>query len=326
MRNILSVSDTYEGTHLDVKRAITTIKAYEMEPSIAISEFIRSDGSTEPGEIDETLEFCFSECPPDAVFIGFVRGPQNAYHIAKKIRAHSPSIIVSDPSIISDKGEIWMSEETYNVISTSIFDLSTHIVINHLELELLSGLECRTTSDFERAARKLHNCFDSCVYVKDCELTDGRGLYCDALGVTWVDASRATADPELSFGNAMNCELAMGIKGVKAVTNALFFIHNGRRVSDSIPVPQSQTAPSLISPAKSLRDIARSIDSAPAASGTIQPKPAKTSVIDPVTEGTKGTVSELKTPEKAPSKSVSDSLSEIAEIRKRLEALKKSSM
>ncbi|SCW52424.1 Phosphomethylpyrimidine kinase [Ruminococcaceae bacterium YRB3002] len=330
MRSILSISDTYEGTHLDVKRAVTTIKAYEMEPFIAISEFIHEDGSTESGQIADTLDYCFGESTPDAVFIGFIRDAMNASLIASRVAAASPSIIVSDPSIISDRGEVWMTEETYNVISTAIFDMSTHIVINHLELELLACFECRTVYDFERAARKLHNCFDASIYVKDCELTGGKALFCDNTGITWIDAHRESSKPELSFGNSLNCELAMGITGIKAVTNALFFIHNGRRVSDTIPVPQSQTAPSLISPAKFLRDIAHSIDSpAPAqgASSPDQPRPAKTSIIDPVTEGTKGTVSELKPASKdSSSKSSNDSLSELAELRKRLEALKKSSM
>ncbi|MBP5260822.1 MAG: bifunctional hydroxymethylpyrimidine kinase/phosphomethylpyrimidine kinase [Clostridiales bacterium] len=321
MKKILSVSDSYEGTHLDVKRAITTIKAFEMDPFIAVSEFIRSDGSSDPIDIKETLDYCFEDCTPDAVFIGFIREARHAAIVASVIASHSPSIIVSDPSIISDKGEVWMTEETYNVISTSIFDMSTHIIINHLEAELLSGFECNDRMDFERAARKLHNCFHAAVYIKGCSKTSCKGLFCDDTGITWVDDDRSKARPELSLGNALNCELALGTRGLKAITNALFFTVNGRRVSESIPVPQ--VAPSLISPAKSLRDIARSIDTQPQTS--VQPKPAKTSIIDPVTEGTKGTVSELKAPEKAPARSIGDSLSELAEIRKRLEALKKSS-
>lgn len=317
MKKILSVSDSYEGTHLDVKRAITTIKSFEMEPYIAVSEFIRSDGSSDPVDISETLDFCFGECTPDAVFVGFIRDAKNASLVASAIAGHSPAIVVSDPSIISDKGEIWMTEETYNVISTSIFDLSSHIIINNLETELLAGFECRYIYDFERAAKKLHNCFNASIYIKGSPKTFNKGLFCDDSGITWVDDDRSSSKPELSLGNALNCELALGTKGIKAITNAIYFTVNGRRVSESIPVPQ--VAPSLISPAKSLRDIARSIDSQP------QPaKPAKTSIIDPVTEGTKGTVSELKAPEKAPARSVGDSLSELADIRKRLEALRKS--
>ena len=318
MKQILSISDSYEGTNLDVKRTVATIKAYEMEPLIAVSEYIHRDGTVDPGQIEETLDFCFDECEPAAVFVGFIHGARSAATIARQLRTRRPSIIVSDPSIISDKGEVWMSEETYNVISTAIFDLSSYIVINHLEAELLAGLECRTQSDFERAAKKLRHCFDAAIYIKGCDRTDNRGLYCDSQTIEWVAVDRSKADPGLSLGNALNCELALGVTGIKALTNAIYFTINGRRVSDSIPVPQ--VAPTLISPAKSIRDIARSIDlpDRPQA----QPKPAKTSIIDPITEGTKGTVSEIKATGRPASGSVSSSLSELAEMRKRLEALK----
>ena len=325
MKNILSISDSYEGTHLDVRRSITTIKSYEMEPYIAVSEYISSDGSSVSGQIKDTLDFCFGECTPDAIFIGYIRDAVNAAEAARMVASHHPDIVVADPSIISDKGEILMSEDTYNVISTSIFDLSTHIVINHLEAELLAGFACRDKMDFERAAKKLHSCFDSAVYIKGCDRTDGKALYLDGTNLTWVDEDKARNNPELSFGNALNCELALGVTGLKAVTNAIYFVINGRRVSDSIPVPQ--VMPSLISPAKSLRDIARSIDADPAQTASAA-KPAKTSIIDPITEGTKGTISEIKALSKtSPSGgNVNSSLSELADIRKRLEALKKSSM
>lgn len=322
MKNILSISDSYEGTHLDVKRSVTTIKSYEMEPYIAVSEYITSDGSSVSGQIKDTLDFCFSECTPDAVFVGYIRDARNAAEAARMIAINKPAIVVSDPSIISDKGEVLMSEDTYNVISTSIFDMSTHIVINHLEAELLAGFSCNDRFDFERAAKKFHACFDACIYIKGCDRTGGKALFLDGSSLTWIDEDKARNNPELSFGNALNCELSLGVTGLKAVTNALYFVNNRRRVSDSIPVPQ--VMPSLISPAKSLRDIARSIDVEPA-QNTPATKPAKTSIIDPITEGTKGTISEIKAPAKT-SSNVSGSLSELAEIRKRIEALKKSSM
>jgi len=308
MKNILSVSDTYEGTHLDVKRSGATIKAYGMEPFIAVSEFIHRDGTSEPVDIEDTLEFCFGECNPDAVFVGFIHGERTAARVASILAKHNPSIVVSDPSIISDRGELWMTEKTYNVVSTAIFDLSTHIIINHLEAELLAGFECMSSYDFERAARKLSSCFNASLYIKGCSRTGNHGLFCDSSGLTWVDDDRSRANPELSLGNALNCELALGVTGVKAITNAIFFTVNGRRVTESIPVPQ--VAPTLISPAKSLRDIARSID--------------------PITEGTKGTVSEIKAPSpakaaSASSRNINDSLTALAGIRKRLEELKKSS-
>ena len=331
MKNILSISDSYEGTHLDVKRSGATIKAYGMEPFIAVSEYIRSDGTGDPADIEDTLEFCFGECP-DAVFVGFIHGEKTAAKVASAIARHRPPIVVSDPSIISDSGELWMTEATYNVMSTSVFDLSTHIIINHYETELLAGFECSTRYDFERAARKLSNCFDAAIYIKGCAVTGNRGLYYDTAGAVWVDDDRSRANPELSLGNALNCELALGVTGVKAITNAIFFSVNGRRINESIPVPQ--VAPTLISPAKSLRAIARSIDKSidlPSDKQiTVQPKPAKTSIIDPVTEGTKGTVSEIKAPSAvkagsatgtAGSRSINDSLTAIADIRKRLEAL-----
>ncbi|MBR2523575.1 MAG: bifunctional hydroxymethylpyrimidine kinase/phosphomethylpyrimidine kinase [Clostridiales bacterium] len=304
-----------------MKRSIATIKAYEMEPFIAVGEFIKDDGAVEPAPIEDTLDFCFGEVRPDGVFIGFMRDTDQVTSVAARIRSEKPAIVVSDPSIISDKGEIWMTEDTYNVISTSIFDMSSHIIINHLEAELLAGFECQDRMDFERAAKKLQYAFDANIYIKSCDLTSGKSVYCDATGVTWIDEEPAGINRDYSFGNALNCELALGAKGLKAVTNALYFVHNGRRVSDSIPVPQ--VAPSLISPAKSLRDIARSMDTE---ASSVSAKPAKTSIIDPVTAGVKGTSTEIKAPEKAPARSVSDSLSELADIKKRLEALKKSSM
>ncbi len=321
MKNILSISDSYEGTRLDVRRAVMTIKAYGLDPYIAIGEIRRGDGSIDTCDIKDTLDYCFGECAPDGVFVGFMCNTEQVVQVASELKANRPRIVVSDPSIISDNGEIWMSEDTYNVISTSIFDMSSHIVINHLEAELLAGFECRTVSDFERAAKKLRYCFDAVIYIKGCDYTSGKGLYCDDTDLVWIDEDRVHANPDYSVGSALNCELALGVRGVKAMTNAWYFVVNGRRVSDSIPVPQ--VAPSLISPAKSLRDIARSMEvEHPETPVTAQP--AKTSIIDPITEGTRGTVSEIRVPEKPAPKSVADSLSELADIKKRLEALRKS--
>ena len=304
MKNILSVSDSYEGTLLDVKRSTASIRGFGMDPFIAVSEYVHSDGSSDSADIGDTLDFCFDGNTPDAVFVGFIKDPKNASVIASKLAGYDPAIVVSDPSIISEQGEVWMTEETYNVISTSIFDMSSHIIINHFEAELLSGFECKTRFDFERAVRKLHNCFRAAVYIKGCSLTGNKGVFCDGSVLEWIDDDRSKADPALSFGNALCCELALGSEGARAVTNAIYFTVNGHRISEAMEVPQ--VAPSLISPAKSLRDIARSIDTLAVSAATAK----------------KGTVSELKTP----SQNTDNSLSELADIRKRLENLKKSSM
>ena len=75
---------------------------------------------------------------------------------------------------------------------------------------------------------------------------------------------------------------------------------------------------SLVSPAKSLRDIARNIESAEA---TGEAKPAVTSVIEEPAPGPKGTVSEIKERE---IRSSADSISELSAMLERMKKLSES--
>ncbi|MBR6960972.1 MAG: hypothetical protein IKH76_10895, partial [Clostridiales bacterium] len=93
MKNILSISDSYEGTRLDVRRAVMTIKAYSLDPYIAIGEIRRGDGSIDTCDIKDTLDYCFGECAPDGVFVGFMCNTEQVMQVASELKANRPRIV-----------------------------------------------------------------------------------------------------------------------------------------------------------------------------------------------------------------------------------------
>jgi len=299
MKNILSISDSIDNTRFDVKYSIATIKSYGMEPFVIVPEFTDEEGNSQSSDVLESLEFCFSEMQPDSISIGYIRNADAISRIAHFLTGSDNGPVIAAPSLISDKGEIMVGEDTYNAVLSRLLPVCQFIILNAYEAELLAEFEIRMEKDFLRAAKKIFNTYNCLSVIRCGERAGNKDFLFVGNTYLWIDAFKDTGlKRDVSFIDAISCELAADNSIFDAVQFALkrCCTEKEQHASDESmpeadndpepepePVPepepepeipealsteaetdshpkQIKPTPAMISPAKNLREIARHID------------------------------------------------------------------
>lgn len=348
---ILAISDSIEGTRYDVARKASTIKAYKASPIFAVPEYVTGEESYRT-DISECLDYCFTECPPDCIAISLVRNASDIKLIADRLANCEHSCAISEISLISKDGEVLVSAETYNAFMQYLLPQLQFLSINIYEAELLSQIACSDEASIAKAASVISSKHSVIVLITGSERSNWKELLYFGNNAMWLSAEDTcrTYNKERSLLMAIACELASDKSIVDAVKDARKFVSakpkpevqakpsvnpamymqpqfsftaraaQKRTEQESKPVepkPNVEPAPvqNLVSPAKSLRDIARKIDGTEAASAA---EPAVTSGIEEPQPGPKGTVSEIKEREM---RSSADSISELQAMLERMKKL-----
>lgn len=374
---ILAISDSIANTRFDVRRKALTLKAYKAAPILAVPEFVTPEGS-EKTDISECLDYCFTECPPDAIALGLVRDPDAIRLIADKLANNKHNAVVSEISLISDEGEVLVSTDVYNAVMQHLMPQIQFLSINIYEAELLSQISCKEDNDIVKAAQIISSKYNKIVFVTGSARTGWKELLYMGTSAIWLseeDTCREYQNDKCLL-IAIACELASDKPIIEAVKDARLYNTDHKKkdvkVKNEVAVApkaevvtkapaatpamyrqptisftakaaqrraeqarqaeeakkkseeakkadeaKAEPAPvqNLVSPAKSLRDIARNIEGSENAADASH---AVTTGIEEPVSGPKGTVSEIKEREV---RSSADSISELKAMLQRMKNL-----
>ena len=328
MKQVLSISDSFENTYYDFRSKTRTFKKYGVEPFICVPTYTSVDGSTLKNEIDESLIFCFESGEVDAIAIGLVRDPSDMELIASVLEQVEHNMVIAEPGLIDDSGNVMVCSETYEAFRTRLLPQVQFISINLLEAEVLSGMEIHDRNDCLLAVKSIFDAYNCLIYLRGGAATEDADLLFAGSIVRWFNPMRLpfSYSPDRSFLAAVACELVSDKAIIQAVDSARKFYagteeenkaqlakieaekaeaqaykearkaentasakEEERMVANATGVAETPSddnidrmasltkTPSLISPAKTLRDIAHSI--------SYEDKPA---------EAPKSTVSDIK--------------------------------
>ena len=353
MRTVLTISDSVEGTIFDLLRCTATIKDFGLDPLAVVPRISYKDDTSEENDVSEMLDFAFSECEFAALGIGFITNPGVITYVADKLEQSKSAPVICCPSLISEEGEILVDSDVYSALSDRLLKFVDFLVVNTMEAEAFCGFECRVKNDFLRAAKKIFNVYGCGVFIKGDDRTDGQNILFDGTKNQWVDPVPVQPgyEDKYSFLTALACEYAEGHPTNLVATLALEFVSGKQAEAPkaAAPAPKAEApkeevkvevktetkyreelhedeqevkAPvtsSLVSPGKSIRDIARFM-STPSADDDVQH--AVTSNIEKKADP-KGEVTNLASSRLLFDSKVNQSITDLQALKDRLNNLNK---
>ena len=251
MSTILTISDSVEGTPFDLYRCTTTIKDFGLEPLAVVPRISYKDGTSESNDVSEMIDYVFSECDFSAVSVGFITEPEVITHIGNTLEKHKKAPVVCCPSMISREGEIRVGVDVFSALCDKLLKHVDLLVVNLLEAEAVSGIECPVRNDYMRAARKIYNLYGCSVFIKGGQKTDEQGVLFDGHKPAWVNPvpyEEGFRD-RYSFLTALSCGFAKGNSVDIAVAQAAAFVSGNmseevkqRKAEEAIKQMQSAEA------------------------------------------------------------------------------------
>lgn len=357
VRTVLTISDSVEGTSFDLLRCTTTIKDFGLDPLAVVPRISYKDEAPEENDVSEMLDYAFSECEFSSLAIGFITNPDVISYIAGKLEQNKTAHVVCCPSLISEEGEILVDGNVYSALSDRLLKFVDFLVVNTMEAEAFCGFECRVKNDFLRAAKKIFNVYGCGVFIKGDDRTDGQNILFDGQKNQWVAPVpvKPGYEDRYSFLTALACEYAEGNPTNLVASLALEFVSGKEEPKEEVKAAEPEPAPqveepkeevkveaepvpeqreevheeaqevkapvtsSLVSPAKSIRDIAR-IMGAPSPDEEVQH--AVTSNIEKKPDP-KGEVTNLASSRMLFDAKVNQSITDLQALKDRLNHLNK---
>lgn len=314
IKTVLTISDSVEGTTFDLKRSTSTIKDYGLDPLLVVPRIIFEDNSAEDNDVSEILDYAFEKCEFSSLSVGFLTEPEVISYIADKLLIQKKAPLVCCPSLISDEGEVLVSGEVYEVLSERLLSFCDYLIVNSFEAEALCGFECAVPNDYLRATRKIYTLYGCIVLIKGGERTNNKDVLFDGLKPSWIEDNKTNTDFEnkYSLNTALACEACNDNPKELAVRLALDFI-SGKTSSPKDEAVTSVTS-SLVTPGKSLRELARELDALKTPDVNQEPQEtAVTSAIKP-----KGDVVSIAPPRFKFDSEVKNTITELQSLKDRL--------
>lgn len=328
MKQVLIISDSYDQVGFDVKSDIRTVMSLGHVSSAVVPSTHDENYNYDSGE---ALDLVLEDGMPDAVKLGYLPDVNAIEAISGRLAFLNLQNVVLVPSIISIDGSVLMSEDAYNNIVSKLMPLTTLIILNSMEAELISGLEFQYPSDIMRAAKMIFAQYGFAVLISGNELSGGKGFLYDGKRSYWRDAVTQCEDfrsGKYSVSSLICCGLADGMEIEEAVTMAEDYLSGRKQLVDPFtnprPVQEStqevnneevKEPVELVSPAKSLRDLARAFETPDAEKS--EPA-AVTSAIEAPPPGPKSEISELIKPAEAETDSNDLTMKRLQEMREKL--------
>ncbi|MCR4669627.1 MAG: bifunctional hydroxymethylpyrimidine kinase/phosphomethylpyrimidine kinase [Saccharofermentans sp.] len=225
MKQVLSISDSFENTSYDFRSKTRTFRKYGVEPFICVPQYTSSDGSTLRNDISESLQFCFETAVVDAIAVGLMRAPEDVYLLAYVLSQVEHNMVLAEPGLIDDSGNIMVTSETYETFRQYLLPQIQFISINLLETEVLSGMEVKNRNDCLLAVKSIFETYNCVVYVRGGQATGGEDLLFGGTMVKWFKPLELSFSysPDRSFLAAVACELVSGKRIVEAIASARTF-------------------------------------------------------------------------------------------------------
>ena len=202
MGTILTIAESFANESFDISSDIRTIEAfgYECVP-LAVNVCSRLEVASAMNEL-----FSSGEDLPQAVKIGFLTSAEVVMGVAERLKRYKVANIVVDPAIISEDGQILITEDVFVNLSNKLFPLAAILTPNPYEIELMAGMEVHSEEDLIKASSSLSMRYRCAIYVKAFEsfgvdLLVGGEEYC------WLPRGESQKADEYNIASAIACQL-----------------------------------------------------------------------------------------------------------------------
>lgn len=208
MSSILVISDSFIGGSFDISADVRTIEGHGMNAFTAIPVRIDESGNRQSCDIASLLEDFLSSNTPDAIKTGIFSDAYSVKAIVNSLLKHDlKRPVVVNPCIISDSGEVMVTEEVFKAITEHLLPLATVITPNLFEAELMSGFPIRAQYDVLRAAKKISALYNNAaVLVRGGAVSKNADLSLQDNNISWI----APVKPKQNF-DFSRCSLSSAI-------------------------------------------------------------------------------------------------------------------
>ena len=153
MGTILTIAESFDNGSFDISSDIRTIEAFGFEcVPFAVNDCTRLEVASAMNEI-----FASGQNLPAAVKVGFITSAEVVNGVAERLKRYKVGNIVVDPAIISEDGQIIVTEDVFVSLSNKLFPLAAVLTPNPYEVELLAGMEVHSEEDLVKAGCALSN-------------------------------------------------------------------------------------------------------------------------------------------------------------------------
>lgn len=182
-----------------------------------------------PEMIEKQIDAVFEDIEVDAVKVGMLSTPECMRAVAGKLRQYKPKHVIIDPVMYAKNGCPLMDPSAVDALIETILPLADVLTPNIPEAERITGMEIRSVTDMEVAARKIHDMGSKTVVVKGGHaignaldvLFDGKQMHHFE---TERIATKNTHGTGCTFSSAIASQLALGMDICKAVEKAKAYV------------------------------------------------------------------------------------------------------
>ncbi|MCQ2466470.1 MAG: bifunctional hydroxymethylpyrimidine kinase/phosphomethylpyrimidine kinase [Clostridia bacterium] len=234
MHSILTITESFDNDMFNVAFDIATVKAfgYEVLPLI-MNGCTRLEVASAMNEV-----YASGNNLPSAVSVGILTDNNVVLGVSERLKRYKAHTIVVDPALISEDGQLLVTEEVYDNLSSKLYPLATIITPNPYELELLTGMEVHSEDDLIKAGRELSIKYRCAVFVKAFNAF-GIDLLINGNEFSWIKRNDVPVEKQYSFGTALACMLPECESLEQAATSASQFVYGviqeKKQVKTSIP-------------------------------------------------------------------------------------------
>lgn len=223
MPSVLAIADSFADARFDITIDMNTIETYELGAALIIANEMPMSS------LENQVLSCARSSSFDTIRVGLIQQADKVSVIGKALElfAKDDKMLVVSPSVISDEGELLITEDTYIALMEHVYPHATILVPNIMEAELLSGIEIHGNSDAIRATREIAKMYHAVVYLRGGQITNNHDLIINGTRTDWVARPRIRPgfEPEkYNFATSLACELCVADSIEQATKSAAYFM------------------------------------------------------------------------------------------------------
>lgn len=223
MPSVLAIADSFADARFDITIDMNTIETYELGAALIIANEMPMSS------LENQVLSCAKSSSFNTIRVGLIQQADKVSVIGKALEffAKDDKMLVVSPSVISDEGELLITEDTYIALTEHVYPHATILVPNIMEAELLSGIEIHGNSDAIRATREIAKMYHAVVYLRGGQITNNHDLIINGTRTDWVARPRIRPgfEPEkYNFATSLACELCVADSIEQATKSAAYFM------------------------------------------------------------------------------------------------------
>lgn len=164
-----------------------------------------------PKMIEKQIDAVFEDIEVDAVKVGMLSTPECMRAVAGKLRQYKPEHVVIDSVMYAKNGCPLMDPSAVDALIETILPLADVRTLNIPEAERITGVEIRSVTDMEAAARKIHDMGSKTVVVKGGHAIGNALEYLKMLKESGIKLAVATGLPEKLFVPCLENNSVLGL-------------------------------------------------------------------------------------------------------------------